>query len=149
MTKYFKGRTVVEGVTEGEAVVSQTGFNAYASFYNSLADNVQTAICADSGNQDTFGRLLSGKILCIPNSIGSTSAGAIWQRIVNLGIAPKAVLFSQSIDSLAAGGLIVVDVWTEKKICVIDKLGSEFLDTVQAGDWIKIKIDGSIIIGNP
>jgi len=149
MTDYFLGRNIVAGITEGEAVVSRTGFNAYASFYNSLADDVQTAVCADSGNQDTFGKILSGKILCIPNSIGSTSAGAVWQRIVNLGIAPKAVLFSQTIDSLAAGGLIVVDVWTDKKICVIDKLGSEFLKTVQEGDWIKIQIEGSIIIRNP
>ncbi len=146
MTDYFKGRNIVAGVTEGKAVVSRTGFNAYASFYNSLADDVQIAICADSGNQDTFSKILSGKILCIPNSIGSTSAGAVWQRIVNLGIAPKAVLFSQTIDSLAAGGLIVVDVWGEKKICAIDKLGNKFLETIQEGDWIKIQKEGSIII---
>jgi len=50
---------------------------------------------------------------------------------------------------LAAGGLIVVDVWNEKKICVLDKLGSEFLETVQEGDRIKIQKEGSIIIGNP
>jgi len=50
---------------------------------------------------------------------------------------------------LAAGGLIVVDVWNEKKICVLDKLGSEFLETVQEGDWIKIQKEGFVIIGNP
>ena len=149
MTDYFMGRNIVAGITEGEAVVSRTGFNAYASFYNSLTDDVQIAVCADSGNQDTFGKILSGKILCIPNSIGSTSAGAVWQRIVYLGIAPKAVLFSQTIDSLAAGGLIVVDVWGKKKICAIDKLGREFLETVQEGDWINIRENGTVIITDP
>jgi predicted aconitase with swiveling domain len=146
MTKTFKGRTVLKGIAEGEAVVSRNGFNAYASFYTSLGDGVQTAICADSGNPDTYGKELSGKILCIPHSTGSTSAGAVWQRIARLGIAPKAVLFSQGIDSLAAGGLIVADKWAGIRICTIDQLGVEFLESVQDGDTIKIQEDGAIII---
>ncbi|MGB2965327.1 MAG: DUF126 domain-containing protein [Anaerolineales bacterium] len=149
MTKTFKGRAVLRGIVEGEAVVSRNGFNAYASFYTSLADGVQIAICADSGNPDTYGKELSGKILCIPNSTGSTSAGAVWQRIACLGIAPKAVLFSQGIDSLAAGGLIVADKWAGIRIPTIDQLGVEFLERVQDGDLIKIQEDGTVIIHNP
>jgi predicted aconitase with swiveling domain len=146
MTRIFKGRSVIKGVAEGQAVVSQGGFNAYASFYNSLSDGVKSAICADSGNQDTHRKILSGKILCIPSSIGSTSAGAVWQRIVSLGIAPKAVLFAQEIDSLAAGGLLVADIWIGKRIMVIDKLGAELLETVKDGDWIKIDENGTVVI---
>jgi len=149
MTKQFKGRPVIKGVTEGEAVVSRGGFNAYASFYNSLSDEVKIAVCADSDNQDTYRKILSGKILCIPNSIGSTSAGAVWQRIASLSIAPKAVLFAQAIDSLAAAGLLVTDIWIGKKICAIDKLGREFLETVQEGDWINIRENGTVIITDP
>ncbi len=149
MTKTFKGRAVLKGIVEGEAVVSHDGFNAYASFYNSLADGVQTALCADNNNQDTYGKVLSGKILCIPKSTGSTSAGAVWQRIANLGIAPKAVLFSQAIDSLAAGGLIVADKWAGIRICTIDQLGQEFLESVQDCDWIKIQENGTVIINDP
>jgi predicted aconitase with swiveling domain len=146
MTKILKGRSVIKGVAEGEAVVSRGGFNAYASFYNSLSDEVMTAVCADSGNQDTYRKILSGKILCIPNSIGSTSAGAVWQRIVSLGIAPKAVLFARAIDSLAAGGLLVADIWVGKEVFVIDKLGDELLEIVQDGDWINIDKNGTVVI---
>jgi predicted aconitase with swiveling domain len=149
MTKIFKGRSVIKGAAEGQAVVSRGGFNTYASFYNSLSDGVKSAVCADNGNPDTHGKILSGKILCVPNSIGSTSAGAIWQRIVKLGIAPKAVLFAQAIDSLAAGGLLVADIWAGKRIFVIDELGAELLTEVQDGDWIKIDEDGTVIINNP
>ena len=149
MNKVFKGRTVIKGRTEGEAIVSRSGFNAYASFYNSLTDDTLAAYCADSGNQDTYGKELSAKILCIPNSTGSTSAGAVWQRLVQLNIAPKAVLFSQAIDSLAAGGLLVADIWVKKQICVIDQLGNDFLETVQEGDWIAIQANGTVTIKNP
>jgi len=148
MKKTFKGRPVIAGMAEGKAVVSRGGFNAYASFYNSLAEGVQIAICADSGNQDTYGKSLSGKILCIPSSTGSTSAGAVWQRLVRLDIAPKAVLFSQAIDSLAAGGLIVANIWVGEKISVIDQLGMEFLEIVQEGDWIHIQENGTVIIAD-
>jgi predicted aconitase with swiveling domain len=149
MDKVYRGRAVIKSTVEGLAVVSRGGFNTYASFYNSLTEDVLIAHCADSGNQDTFGKVLSGKILCIPNSIGSTSAGAVWQRIVSLGIAPKGVLISNTIDSLAAGGLLVVDLWTDETICVIDQLGMEFLEAVQDDDRITIQEDGTVIINHP
>jgi predicted aconitase with swiveling domain len=66
-----------------------------------------------------------------------------------MGIAPKAVLFSEQIDSLAAGGLIVADVWTNKRIITIDQLGDEFLEFVQNGDRIGIEPDGTVSVSRP
>ena len=63
-----------------------------------------------------------------------------------MGIAPKAMLFSQQIDSLAAGGLIVADVWVGKRIYTVDQLGDEFLATVKDSDWITIHADGTVTI---
>jgi predicted aconitase with swiveling domain len=127
-------------------MVTRTGFNAYACFYNSLKDGVTNADCADSGNKDRYGKQIDGKIICLPNTIGSTSAGAVWQRVARLGIAPLALLFSLPIDSLAAGGLIVADIWADKRIVTIDNLGDEFLKTVEEGDQIAIREDGVVII---
>lgn len=142
----FEGRAVLPGNLEGEALVTQVGFNAYASFYNSLHENVVSAECADSGNKELFGKRLDGKIICLPYTIGSTSAGAVWQRISRLGVAPKAMLFSQPIDSLAAGGLIVNDIWAGRRIVTIDQLGESFLQVVKSGDKIIIEEDGTVII---
>ena len=146
VNKSFQGRAILPGSLEGEALVSRTGFNAYASFNNSLHEQVVAAVCDDSGNKDLFGKPLDGKIICLPNTIGSTSAGAVWQRVAYLGVAPKAVLFSMPIDSLAAGGLIIADLWAGKRIVTIDQLGDEFLHTVREGDWIAIQEDGIVII---
>jgi predicted aconitase with swiveling domain len=66
--------------------------------------------------------------------------------LVQLGVAPKAMLFSQTIDSLAAGGLIVADLWAGKRIYVVDQLGDEFLESVRDGDWIQIRKDGRVTI---
>jgi len=147
MSRQFNGRAVIPGALEGEAVVTHAGFNAYACFYNSLLEGAVIAMCADTGNQELFGRRLDGKIICLPNTTGSTSAGAVWQRIARLGIAPKAMLFSQTIDSLAAGGLIIADKWANKRIVTIDQLGEEFLRTVKNDDQITIQENGAVIVG--
>jgi predicted aconitase with swiveling domain len=131
----------------GEALVTHVGFNAYACFNTSLHEGMISAECADSGNKELFGKRLGGKIICLPNTTGSTSAGAVWQRIARLGVAPKAMLFSNPIDSLAAGGLIIADLWAGMRIITVDQLGDEFLHTVKNNDQIIIQEDGSVIIG--
>jgi predicted aconitase with swiveling domain len=146
LRRSFKGRAILPDDLEGEALVTRAGFNTYASFYTSIHDQVEAAVCADSGNQELYGKNLSGKIICLPNTVGSTSAGAVWQRLAHLDIAPRAMLFSRQIDSLAAGGLIVADVWAGKRICTVDRLGDEFLESVKDGDWIVIRLDGTVIV---
>ena len=146
MGRSFKGRAILPGDLEGEALVTHVGFNAYASFYTSIHVQVETAQCADSGNQELYGKNLTDKIICLPNTIGSTSAGAVWQRVAQLGVAPRAMLFSRQIDSLAAGGLIVADVWAGRRICAVDQLGDEFLELVKDGDLIVIREDGTVTI---
>ncbi len=95
---------------------------------------------------EIYGKRLDGRILCIPYSIGSTSAGAVWSRLVNLGVAPLAVLFSRVIDPLAAGGLVVADMWSGSHIVVVDQLGEAFLKEVATGSSLHIFEDGRVII---
>ena len=146
MSKTFSGRAILPANLTGEALVSRRGFNAYAIFYNSLHDDAKSAECADSGNTELFGRNITEKIICLPKTSGSTSAGAVWQRVVSLGVAPKAMLFAHSIDSLAAGGLIVADIWTNHRICTVDQLGEDFLLAVKDGDWLDVSEDGTVKI---
>ena len=152
MSRTFSGRAIFPPDSgyprdlEGEALVTHVGFNTYASFYTSIHARVEAALCADSGNRELYGKNLTDKIICLPQTTGSTSAGAVWQRITRLGVAPKAMLFSQQIDSLAAGGLIVADLWAGERIVVVDHLGDEFLASVRDGDRIVIRQDGTITI---
>ena len=80
MGKSFKGRAILPGQIEGQALVTHAGFNTYASFYTSMHTQAPVAQCSDSGNPDLYQKNMSGKILCLPKTIGSTSGGAVWQR---------------------------------------------------------------------
>jgi len=142
----FKGRAVLPGAVEGRALVTRRGFNTYASFFNSIHENAGKAVCADSGNPDLFGKNLADRIVCLPGTTGSTSSGAVWQRLANWGITPQAMLFSRSIDPLAAGGLVVADIWGGKRIVTIDRLGTDFLKSVKNGDTIHVSAKGEVIV---
>ena len=56
------------------------------------------------------------------------------------------MLFSEPIDSLAAAGVILADVWTDDTITTVDNLGQEFLDYVKDGMTLEIKSDGTVIV---
>jgi predicted aconitase with swiveling domain len=146
MSRTFKGRVVIGGNVTGESVVTHQGFNVLASYLKALGERSNTAICSDQNNKDIFGKDLAGKIICLPQTIGSTTGGMILQSVANLGIGPKAMLFSEHIDSLAAAGIILCEVWNQKTIVTIDQLGSEFLDYVKTGQQIEVKEDGTVIV---
>jgi len=144
--KTFKGRPVLAGRVKGQSVVSRQGVNLLASFQKSALKKAKTVICSDHNNKDLFGKVLTGKILCLPQSIGSTTGGLVLEAATYLGIHPSALLFSGHIDSLAAAGVILSDRWVNKRIVTVDDLGKDFLDYVQDGQTIEVHEDGTVIV---
>lgn len=146
MEKVFKGRVIAGGNLVGEAVVSHAGVNTLATFQKSALKNAKQVMVSDQNNPDIYKKNITGKILCLPKTIGSTTGGLVIQTICSMGINPSAMLFSEEIDSLAASGIVLAKNWENSKIIAIDKLGKDFLDTVKTGDTLEIKEDGSVII---
>lgn len=146
MGRMFKGRVVLGGNIKGQCVVSHEGVNTLASFQKSALKKAKKVICSDQNNKDLYNKNLTGKIMCLPKTIGSTTGGMVLQTIAQMGIGPLAMLFSEHIDSLAAAGIILSDVWTNKRIIAIDQLGNEFLNYVKDGQVIDIKEDGTIFV---
>ena len=144
--KTFKGRVIVPGAVEAEALVSVNGFNTLASFQHSLMFGDKNAKCGDQNNPDLYNKPLAGKALCLPQTIGSTTGGMVIQVICSMGINPACLLFSEHIDSLAGAGVILSVVWENSKLIAVDQLGQEFLDTVKTGDTIEVTEDGTVRI---
>jgi predicted aconitase with swiveling domain len=135
---------VLAGSVSGEALVTRQGFNSLACFYQAMLTNAEQAVCGDHGNPDLFGKALSGTILCLPKTVGSTSAGTTWDKVAKMGIAPRALLLSEEIDSLAAAGVIIADLWAGVRIVTVDRLGPAFLDYVCDGSRISVHGDGTV-----
>lgn len=146
MSRTFKGRPVLSGNMDGEAVVTHQGLNILATFQKSALKNAKTAICADQNNPELLNKELTGKIICLPQTIGSTTGGMVLQTAADMGIGPAAMLFSEHIDSLAAAGIILAHVWNNQKIVTVDQLGEEFLQYVKSGQTIEIHQDGTVVV---
>lgn len=144
--KEFKGRVVTPGTAKAEAVVSRQGFNTLASFQKSLQFGDKTASCNDQNNKDIYGMPLAGKALCLPKTIGSTTGGMVLYCAAAMGRQPACLLFSEPIDSLAAAGSILADVWTDQSMPTVDNLGEEFLQYVQSGMTVTVKEDGIVTV---
>ena len=144
--KQFQGRVISPGTVTAEALVSHGGLNTLASFQKALQFGDKEATCGDQNNPDLYGKKMKGKALCLPQTIGSTTGGMVLYAVCSLGKQPACMLFSKTIDSLAASGAILGDVWTDNKMPVIDQLGDEFLDYVKDGMKITVSEDGTVTV---
>ena len=146
--KAFKGRVVVPGRIAAKALVSHQGLNTLASFQKALQFGDKTATCGDQNNPDLYGKQMAGKALCLPQTIGSTTGGLVLYCACSMGRQPACMLFSKPIDSLAAAGTVLADVWLDDvNMPVIDSLGDEFLEYVKDGMDIVVQDDGNILVG--
>jgi predicted aconitase with swiveling domain len=104
------------------------------------------AACSDQNNPDLYGKPMAGKALCLPQTIGSTTGGMVLYCAAALGQQPACLLFSKPIDSLAAAGAILADVWTDRSMPTVDGLGDEFLGYVKEGMTVTVAPDGTVTV---
>ena len=143
----FKGRVVTPGTVTAEALVTHGGLNTLASFQKALQFGDKKATCGDQNNPDLYGKQMLGKALCLPQTIGSTTGGMVLYCACSMKRQPACMLFSNHIDSLAAAGAILADVWLEDvTMPVVDCLGDEFLEYVKDGMKITVKEDGTVVV---
>ena len=146
--KQFKGRVVSKGCLTAPALVSHGGLNTLASFQKALQFGDKKATCGDQNNPDLYGKQMAGKALCLPRTIGSTTGGLVLYCAVSMHRQPACLLFSEPIDSLAAAGAILADVWLEGvTMPVIDSLGEDFLNYVKDDMSVTIREDGTVEVG--
>ena len=143
--KQFQGRVVSQGTVTAPALVSHGGLNTLASFQKALQFGDKKATCGDQNNPDLYGKQMVGKALCLPRTIGSTTGGMVLYCACKMQRQPACLLFSEPIDSLAAAGAILADVWLDGvSMPVIDSLGDEFLAYVKDDMTITLK-DGGMV----
>lgn len=144
--KQFQGRVICPGTCEAEALVSHGGFNTLASYQMALMFHDKQVKCGDQNNPDLYKKPMKGTALCLPQTIGSTTGGMVLYTACATDNQPACMLFSMTIDSLAASGAILAANWTDANMPVVDRLGDEFLEYVQDGMSITVEPDGTVTV---
>ena len=143
--KQFQGRMITPGTVSAPAVVTTQGFNTLASFQMALQFGDKEVKCGDQNNSELHGKSLLEKALCLPQTIGSTTGGLVLYCACAMEKNPACMLFANPIDSLAAAGAVLADVWVDGvTMPVVDSLGEEFLNYVKDGMTITVKENGLI-----
>ena len=145
--KKFQGRVITPGAVTAEAVVTTQGFNTLASLQMALQFGDKQVKCGDQNNPELHGKSLISKALCLPQTIGSTTGGLVLYCACAMQKNPACMLFANHIDSLAAAGAVLADVWVDGvTMPVIDSLGDEFLAYVKDGMKITVSEDGTVTV---
>ncbi|MFH1424930.1 MAG: DUF126 domain-containing protein [archaeon] len=119
----MKGRTIVKGIAEGIALVSQEPI----SFYGGV--DPDTGIVVEKGHA-LEGKELTGKILVFPQGKGSTVGSYVIYALKKNGKAPAAIVCRETETIVAVGAIIA-------EIPMVDKVD---ISGINSGD--KLKVDG-------
>jgi predicted aconitase with swiveling domain len=127
----LKGRKVMRGKAEGEALVSSES----VSFYGGV-DPVTG--CITEPGHCCCGENITGKIFVFPMGKGSTVGSYVIYRMKKLGTAPAAII-NQETEAIIATGCVISD------IPLIDKIEQDPLKVIKNGMYVKVNSDKGII----
>ncbi len=127
----LRGRRVMGGVAEGEALVSVEP----VSFYGGV--DPETGCVTEPGHC-CCGENISGKVFVFPTGKGSTVGSYVIYRMKKLGTAPAAIVNVET-EAIIATGCVISD------IPLVDKLDGDPLKAIKTGMRIKVNGDNGIV----
>jgi predicted aconitase with swiveling domain len=127
----LRGRKVVGGTAEGEALVSRDP----VSFYGGV--DPDTGIITEPGHA-LSGECITGKVFVFPSGKGSTVGSYVIYRMKKQGTAPTAIVNVETEAILATGCVI-------SSIPLVDKLDSDPIKTLKTGMRLRVIGDDGLV----
>ncbi len=127
MSIRLKGRGLVKGKAEGEALVS----NQPISFVGGVDPNTGIVI---EKEHDIEGQSIKGKVLIFPFGKGTTYNPFAIFAMKKRGTAPAAIINVKTEEIVLTGAILA-------EIPFIDKLDKDPLKVIESGDYVKVDGD--------
>ncbi|MEW5759539.1 MAG: DUF126 domain-containing protein [Candidatus Thermoplasmatota archaeon] len=124
----MKGRTIYPGKVEGYALVSKEPIGFYGGI------DAKTGIVIEKGHE-LEGKCIKDKILVFPQGKGSTVGSYVIYGLKKNGVAPLAIVNSET-ETIVASGVILAG------IPCVDKID---ITKIKSGDKIVVDADNSIV----
>ena len=127
----LRGRKVVGGRAEGEALVSPDP----VSFYGGV--DPETGVVVEPGHA-VEGECVTGKVFVFPTGKGSTVGSYVIYRMSKLGTAPAALVNSET-EAIIATGCVI------SGIPLVDKLDRDPVEAFRSGDLLRVSADEGVV----
>jgi len=135
MGDVIRGKTVVGGCAQGEALISDDPLSFWGGY------DYHTGEITDR-RHPLSGEIASGRILGVPFTRGSSTTTAVLLEAVRAGTAPAAIL-TTGVDPFLALASTVANEMYAQPIPVV-ALAPEDFARLRTGNWLKIDADGTI-----
>lgn len=136
-TKILRGRGLVDGVVEGEALVSKESlvWSHGVDPASGKIDDVRVSVC---------GECVKDKILIYPLGKGSTS-GATWMlEAIRYGNGPKAIVNVET-ELIIVAGAVLSEKLYNKQIPVVDRTDEDPTTVIETGDIVRVDGEKGIV----
>jgi cis-L-3-hydroxyproline dehydratase len=133
--RVIRGRAVVAGVAEGEALVTAEALSFWGGY------DFHTGEIIDR-HHPLAGVRAAGRILAVPFSKGSSTTTAVLLEAVRAGTAPAAIVTTGT-DSFFALASIVADVMYGKPFPVIALDAADFA-SLKTGEFLMVEMSGAV-----
>lgn len=127
----LKGRKVVGGVAEGEAIVTHDTISGWGG----IDSNTGTII---ERRHELVGQSFKDKVLVFPGAKGSSGWSHFFHLARVAGAAPKAMLFNIMTAKVALGAVVT-------RVPAMTDFDQNPLDVIATGDWVKVDADKGIV----
>jgi predicted aconitase with swiveling domain len=133
----LKGRAIVPGIANGQALVSHKTI----SFWGGVDPHTGEVIDL---RHDRVGAVISGKVFMFPAGKGSSTGSAVLMEGIRNGTAPAAIINAR-VDPILALGAIVAEELYHKTVPIVVLSQADF-EAIQDGDILAIQIDGTVLV---
>ena len=130
-TLVLRGRGVVGGVAEGEALVTKHTISGFGGI------NSKTGVITEV-RHELRGQSFKDKVLVFPGAKGSSGWASHFQTTRLNGAAPKAMIFTVMTTKIALGAVVT-------RVPAVTGLDRNPLEVISTGDRVKVDGDRGIV----
>jgi predicted aconitase with swiveling domain len=123
----IRGRKVVGGVTEGEALVTRQTISGWGGVNPMRGEVIES-------HHELRGVSFAGKILVFPGAKGSSGWSGIFHMTRLTGRAPLGMLFNVTTTKAALGAVVL-------RVPTMTDFDRDPLELIETGDWVRIDAD--------
>jgi predicted aconitase with swiveling domain len=127
----LRGRKVVGGCAEGEAIVTRHTISGWGG----INEREGTVI---ERRHELRGQSFKDKILVFPGAKGSSGWSAYFHMARLNGVAPRAMIFNKMTTKIALGAVVT-------RAPAMTDLDQDPLTIIETGDWVKVDADNGIV----
>ncbi|MBO9518713.1 MAG: DUF126 domain-containing protein [Porphyrobacter sp.] len=127
----IRGRKVVGGVTEGEALVTTQTISGWGGVNPMKGEIIES-------HHELRGQSFAGKVLVFPGAKGSSGWSGVFHTTRLTNTAPLAMLFNVTTTKAALGAVVL-------RVPAMTDFDRDPLELIETGDWVRVDADQGLV----